>query len=154
MHGVFYLESQAFWPYSNTVYGVSLNNFPSLQLRREFKSVAALTSTAGSLMDSWPEWREKVIQLAKLESATRPVLKVLGDLEGKDSVVCPDGECFNTFYVEISRLHGCYVFTQTTVMQLVWICSQGYCIHEDSGRKQFSSNTLRYVYTHGSFSIR
>lgn len=45
-------------------------------------------------MDSWPEWREKLIQFAKLESATWPVLKkLLGDLESKDSIACPDGEC-------------------------------------------------------------
>ena len=50
------------------------------------------------MMDSWPEWRDKLIQFSKLESATRPALKkLLGDLETKDSVACPDGECFNTF---------------------------------------------------------
>ena len=69
-------------------------------MRREFKSVAALTTTAGSLMDSWPEWRKKLIQFAKLESATRPVLKkVLGDLESEDSVACPDGKSFNPFSI-------------------------------------------------------
>ena len=60
--------------------------------------MASLDASAGSLMDSWPEWRDKLIQFSKLESATRPALKkLLGDLETKDSVACPDGECFNTF---------------------------------------------------------
>ena len=48
---------------------------------------------AGSLMDSWPNWKDKLIQFSKLESATRPVLKkLLSDMESKDSVACPDGK--------------------------------------------------------------
>lgn len=67
--------------------------------------MASLDTTAGSLMDSWPQWRDKVIQFSKLESATRPALKqLLGDLESKDSVACLDGECFNTV---LSMLKSC-----------------------------------------------
>lgn len=34
------------------------------------------------LMDDWPFWRERIIQLAKKESATRPYLKkILASLE-------------------------------------------------------------------------
>lgn len=55
-------------------------------------------TTAGSLMDSWLQWRDKVIQFSKLESATRPALKqLLGDLESKDGVACPDGESLTPF---------------------------------------------------------
>ena len=35
------------------------------------------------LMDDWPYWRDRVIQLAKIESATRPYLrKILASLAG------------------------------------------------------------------------
>ena len=35
------------------------------------------------LMDDWPYWRDRVIQLAKMESATRPYLrKILANLAG------------------------------------------------------------------------
>ena len=34
------------------------------------------------LLDDWPLWRERIIQLAKVESATRPFLKkILASLE-------------------------------------------------------------------------
>ena len=55
--------------------------------------MASLDTTAGSLMDSWP-----VVQFSKLGSATRPALKqILGDLESKDGVACPDGESLTPF---------------------------------------------------------
>lgn len=35
-----------------------------------------------SMLEDWLEWSEKIIKLAKKESATRPLLKkLLGDLE-------------------------------------------------------------------------
>ena len=53
----------------------------------------SLETSASSLMDSWPEWRDKLIQFSKLESVTRPVLKkLLSDLEAKDGIMHPDGE--------------------------------------------------------------
>ena len=42
--------------------------------------------TVSSLMDSWPEWKEKLIHLSKLESKTQPnVKKVLDILENEDN---------------------------------------------------------------------
>ena len=42
--------------------------------------------TVTSLMDGWPEWKQRLIQLSKLESKTRPNIKKLLDaLDNEDN---------------------------------------------------------------------
>ena len=48
-----------------------------LQLRREFRAIAEIDGRATSLMSSWPDWVERLVQLSKAEAATRPVVRKL-----------------------------------------------------------------------------
>ena len=48
-----------------------------LQLRREFRAIAAIDGRATSLMSSWPDWVERLVQFSKAEAATRPVIRKL-----------------------------------------------------------------------------
>ena len=62
-------------------------------MRREFKAVVSLEDDIPSVMDGWLEWKEKLIQMAKLESATRPMIKkLLEGLERCDELHCPQGQ--------------------------------------------------------------
>ena len=55
----------------------------------------ALESKAGSLMDTWPEWKDKILKLSRLESGTRPLLRqLLSELESKDGLALPEGMFF------------------------------------------------------------
>lgn len=46
-----------------------------------------------SLLDTWQEWREKIIQLSKLESSTRPLLrKVLAGIDNCEELTYPEGK--------------------------------------------------------------
>ena len=46
-----------------------------------------------SMMDGWQEWKEKLLQLAKLESVTRPLIKkLLEGLKESDELLCPDSQ--------------------------------------------------------------
>lgn len=45
------------------------------------------------MMDNWIEWRERIVKLAKKESATRPLLKkLLDDLERCHELPYPHGQ--------------------------------------------------------------
>lgn len=49
----------------------------------------------GPLMETWPEWVEKIMALAKLESSSRPALRAIlcnVDLYGKDGTAQCDGK--------------------------------------------------------------
>jgi len=48
--------------------------FCCTKLRREFKVVASLDDLS-MVMETWVEWREKILKFAEIESATRPVIK-------------------------------------------------------------------------------
>ena len=48
-----------------------------LQLRREFRAIADIDGRATSLMSSWPDWVEQLVQLSKAEAATHPVIRKL-----------------------------------------------------------------------------
>lgn len=48
-----------------------------LQLRREFRAIAEIDGRATSLMSSWPDWVERLVQFSKAEAATRPVIRKL-----------------------------------------------------------------------------
>ena len=49
---------------------------------------------AGSLTDTWPEWREKVIVFAKVEAMTRRKLRqLLSSLERTDDIVHAESRC-------------------------------------------------------------
>ena len=53
-------------------------------------------------MDTWPEWKEKLIRFAKLESANRPALrKLLNDLDRSQEFSHADGELFTHFISDI-----------------------------------------------------
>ena len=44
--------------------------------------VVELGGRTTSLLDSWPEWEKKLVELSKAESATRPAIKkILEELE-------------------------------------------------------------------------
>ena len=65
-----------------------------LQLSREFRSILAMERMAGSLMNTWPEQREKVIVFAKVEAmTTRKLRQLLSSLERTDGIVHVDGRC-------------------------------------------------------------
>ena len=64
-----------------------------VQLRREFRSLLSLDTTVASLMDSWPQWREKLLKVAKVESVSRKRVKfILSQLENKEAFVHWEGE--------------------------------------------------------------
>lgn len=45
-----------------------------------------------SIVENWLEWRDKLIQLAKMESATRPMMKkLLNNLDECDELLYPEG---------------------------------------------------------------
>ena len=68
--------------------------FIFLQMRREFKCVICLDEAAGTLMNTWPEWRRKLILFSQLESTSRPILeKLLSALETQNTSALPDGKC-------------------------------------------------------------
>ena len=46
-----------------------------LQIRREFKAIVSFEEDPASLMDGWVEIQEKIVELSKIESSTRPYLK-------------------------------------------------------------------------------
>ena len=55
--------------------------------------MVCLESDTYSLLDNWQEWREKIIQLSKLESSTRPLLrKVLADIDKCEELTYPEGK--------------------------------------------------------------
>lgn len=61
-------------------------------MRREFKAIVSLEDNIPSVMDCWLEWKEKLIQMAKLESVTRPMIKkLLEGLEQCNELHCPQG---------------------------------------------------------------
>ena len=63
-----------------------------VQVRREFKAVISFEDNIHSLLDNWQEWKEKLIQFAKLESLTRPFLKkLLENLDKCDELAYPHG---------------------------------------------------------------
>ena len=57
------------------------------------------------MVENWLEWREKLIQLAKLESATRPMIrKLLNSLDECDELLYPEGLCSGAFLFHILQL--------------------------------------------------
>lgn len=86
-----------------------------LQIRREFKSVAGFEDDIHSVLDAWQEWKEKIIQFAKLESLTRPILKKL--LEALE-------ECDELVYT-----HGIYVDKIVIVHLLIFLFKHRWCRH-------------------------
>lgn len=55
-------------------------------MRREFEAITTFETSVNSLMDTWPEWCEKLLKFAKLESSTRPVIKkIIAKLEDCNS---------------------------------------------------------------------
>ena len=52
----------------------------------------SLDCKADSLMDSWPDWRMKILEYSKVESDSRPLIKkILQKLEKADSFAYPEG---------------------------------------------------------------
>ena len=44
-------------------------------------------------METWPEWMEKIMALAKVESSSRPALRALFcNVDSKDDATQPDGK--------------------------------------------------------------
>ena len=67
-------------------------------MRREFKAVICSEDNIYSLLDNWQEWREKIIQLSKLESTTRPLLKkLLGGVDKCEELTFPEGKKLTLF---------------------------------------------------------
>ena len=66
------------------------------QLRREFREVIGIEGRITSLMDSWPDWEQKLIALSKVESATRPAIKStlqqLDESEVEDDIAYASGK--------------------------------------------------------------
>ena len=57
----------------------------TLQMRREFQMITGVDD-AKSLKDEWCEWMQKIIEVAKVESTSRPAIRqLLLDLESVDS---------------------------------------------------------------------
>ena len=57
----------------------------TLQMRREFQMITGVDD-AKSLKDEWSEWMQKIIEVAKVESTSRPAIRqLLLDLESIDS---------------------------------------------------------------------
>lgn len=45
-----------------------------------------------SIVENWLEWREKLIQLARMETATHPIIKkLLNSLDECDELLYPEG---------------------------------------------------------------
>ena len=62
------------------------------QVRREFKSLASSDFDPSTIVENWLEWRVKLIQLAQLESATRPLIrKLLRRIDEFDELQYPEG---------------------------------------------------------------
>ena len=56
-----------------------------MQVHREFYFFLGADQVVNSLMDCWPEWKEKLILLSKLESKSRPTIKkALDKLENEN----------------------------------------------------------------------
>ena len=65
----------------------------NFQVRWEFKSIVSLEEDYASLMDGWTQIREKIVELSKIESSTRPYLKkVLEGLENCEELSYPCGK--------------------------------------------------------------
>lgn len=63
------------------------------QMRRDFKAITCFEDKIHLLLDNWQEWKEKLIQFAKLESCTRPFLKkLLEGLDKCDELAYPHGK--------------------------------------------------------------
>lgn len=68
--------------------------FYCIQLRKEFKVIVSLDEVS-TVIDSWIDYKEKLIKLAKIESATRPVLKkLLRSLPECEDLTSPNGEFY------------------------------------------------------------
>ena len=61
----------------------SLSNHDiKIQIRREFKAIVSCEEDPASLMDGWIEVQERIVELSKIESSSRPYLKkVIAGLE-------------------------------------------------------------------------
>ena len=60
-----------------------------MQFRTEFKTLIGVTSTAHTLMESWPSWCKKIIAYAHLEKKNRPKMKEA--LKKLDDSTCKAG---------------------------------------------------------------
>ena len=62
-------------------------------MRRKFKAIVSLENDIPLVMDGWLERKDKLIQMAKLESVTHPMIKkLLEGLEQCDKLHCPQGQ--------------------------------------------------------------
>ncbi|XP_065901741.1 uncharacterized protein [Dysidea avara] len=73
-----------------------IENFPVLSssrwIRLEFKELVSYEANINKLMETWPEWRRKIMALAKLEAVHRPLIKKLVDIldEEDEDLHSPD----------------------------------------------------------------
>jgi len=73
-------------------YSVATIRYCYTQLRREFKAVASLADVS-MVMETWVEWREKILKFAEIESTTRPVIKkLLRCLPQCKELFCPNSK--------------------------------------------------------------
>ena len=62
-------------------------------MRREFKAIVSMEGSVKDSIKEWSMWCKKIVELGKVESATRPFIKKLLDrVEESVKFVKPDGK--------------------------------------------------------------
>ena len=78
--------------YFMIVINVCVCTLISLQLCREFRTIAEIDGRATSVMSSWPDWVERLVKFGKEEAGTRPMIrKLLLEYETGGSMDNPTG---------------------------------------------------------------
>ena len=60
-------------------------------------------------MDSWPEWREKLLKVAQVEAQSRRKVKMLlSKLDDKDGIELADGMFITCIYIIVTSVQIIY----------------------------------------------
>ena len=76
-------------------------------------------------MDSWPEWREKLLKVAQVEAQSRRKVKMLlSKLDDKDGIELADGMFITCIYIIVTSVQIIYTCIRVSAcMQVVHIYS-------------------------------
>ena len=94
-------------------------------------------------METWPEWRRKIMALAKLEAVHRPFIKKILETLDKDNedLHCADG-MYSYKYICISIISA--ITSLQTIKMCAWIYLLDSFFHEEWEKMSFLWKNLRY----------
>ena len=78
-------------------------------MRYDFREIMGLEEDVSSLLHQWPEWKEKLIALAKAESATRQKFAtIIRELDkSKEDIAYEDGKMLSADSMHAHEVNTC-----------------------------------------------